>query len=139
MQIFRNYVLHHVGVIFPTLPDAQDFMTLMALEEDYRGRVELWDCLCIFTKPASGAAIELVVPDSGPLKRFNKGAGGVHHYAYQVADIEVASNDCEAHGMSMLLPEAIKGAGNFLCNFINPMSLRGVQIELVQPIYVIQS
>jgi hypothetical protein len=107
-------------------------MTLMALEEDYRGRVEQWDCLCIFTKPASGASIELVVPESGSLKRFNKGAGGVHHYAYQVADIGVASNDCETRGMNMLLPEPIKGAGNFLCNFINPMSLRGIQIELVQ-------
>jgi hypothetical protein len=134
MQMFGHYTLHHVGLIFPTIYDADDFIALMALEEDYRGRVELWDCLCIFTKPAFGAAIELVVPESGALKRFNKGAGGVHHYAYQVADIDLASRDCETRGMSMLLPEPIRGAGNFLCNFVNPMSLRGIQIELVQPL-----
>jgi hypothetical protein len=132
MQIIGNYLLHHVGVVFPTLFEAENFIALMALQEDYRGRVDQWDCLCIFTKPQSGAAIELVVPESGPLKRFNKGAGGVHHYAYQVADIGLASRDCEARGMAMLLAAPIKGAGDFLCNFIDPMSLRGIQIELVQ-------
>jgi len=134
MQTFSNYVLHHVGIVFPTLLDAEDFVALMSLEEDYRGHVEQWDCLCIFTKPASGAAIELVIPASGALARFNKGAGGVHHYAYEVVDIELASRDCEARGMNMLLPAPIKGAGDFLCNFINPMALRGIQIELVQPL-----
>ncbi|MDH7639196.1 VOC family protein [Sphingomonas oryzagri] len=134
MQMFGNYVLHHVGVIFPTITDAEDFIALMNLAEDYRGRVDQWDCLCIFTKPASGAAIELVIPAGGPLQRFNKGAGGVHHYAYEVADIGLASRDCESRGMNMLLPAPIKGAGDFLCNFIAPLSLRGVQIELVQPI-----
>jgi len=134
MRTFGHYLLHHVGILFPTVLDAEDFIALMALEEDYRGRVEQWDCLCIFTKPASGAAIELVVPGSGALKRFNKGAGGVHHYAYEVADIELASRDCEARGMNMLLPAPIKGAGDFLCNFITPMSLRGIQVELVQPL-----
>ena len=134
MQTFGNYVLHHVGIIFPALLDAEDFIALMKLEEAYRGRVEQWDCLCIFTKPASGAAIELVIPESGALKRFNKGAGGVHHYAYEVADIELASRDCESRGMNMLLPAPIKGAGDLLCNFIAPMSLRGIQVELVQPL-----
>lgn len=134
MGVFGNYALHHVGIVFPGLADADEFLALMGLEEDYRGRVEQWDCLCIFTRPASGAAIELVIPESGPLKRFNKGAGGVHHYAYRVADIEQACRDCESRGMSMLLPAPIKGAGEFLCNFIDPMSLRGIQVELVQPI-----
>lgn len=134
MQIFGRYVLHHVGIVFSGLTDAEEFIALMGLEEDYRGRVEQWDCLCIFTRPASGAAIELVIPESGALRRFNKGAGGVHHYAYEVADIERASRDCESSGMSMLLPAPIKGAGDFLCNFITPMSLRGIQVELVQPL-----
>jgi methylmalonyl-CoA/ethylmalonyl-CoA epimerase len=134
MRMFGHYVLHHVGIVFPAMVDADEFIALMGLEEDYRGRVAQWDCLCIFTKPASGAAIELVIPESGALRRFNKGAGGVHHYAYAVADIEIASRDCEARGMTMLLPAPIKGAGDFLCNFINPMSLRGIQIELVQPL-----
>jgi methylmalonyl-CoA/ethylmalonyl-CoA epimerase len=36
--------------------------------------------------------------------------------------------------MRMIEPAAIKGAGNFLCNFISPVATRGIQIELVQPL-----
>lgn len=131
---FGHYRLHHVGIVLPTFTDADSFMEMMGIEEDYRGRVDLWSCWCIFTKPATGAAIELVIPEAGPLMKFNHGIGGVHHYAYAVADIQAVSAQCIAKGMKMLLPDAIKGAGNFLCNFINPISTRGIQIELVQPL-----
>jgi hypothetical protein len=84
--------------------------------------------------PAGGTAIELVVPDGGPLAKFNKGLGGVHHFAYEIEDFAVAERWCEAHDMTLLEPAPIKGAGNFLCNFIHPMATRGIQIELVQPL-----
>lgn len=134
MGPFGRYQLHHVGIIVPSFADAEALMEQMELEEEYRGRVGQWQCWCIFTKPGSGPAIELVVPEGGPLMRFNKGTGGVHHYAYLVDDIAAASAECEAKGMRMLEPEAIRGAGAFLCNFITPLSLRGLQVEPVQPL-----
>ncbi|MDE8652202.1 VOC family protein [Novosphingobium album (ex Liu et al. 2023)] len=130
--MFSRYRLHHVGVIVPSLDDADRYITKFEHEEDFRGYVERWSCWCIFTKAAAGPAIELVVADGGALARFNKGGGGVHHFAYLVDDLTVASRWCEDQGLRMLEAEAVQGAGRFLCNFINPLDTRGIQIELVQ-------
>jgi methylmalonyl-CoA/ethylmalonyl-CoA epimerase len=113
--------------------DADLMMNLLGLVEDYRGFVEPWSCWCIFTRSRAGAAIELVVPEGGALERFNKGAGGVHHFAFEVDSIADASRWAESQGMRMLEPEAIKGAGDFWCNFISPVSTRGIMIEFVEP------
>ena len=131
--MFDQYRLHHVGVVFPDLEEADAFMAAMGLRESYRGFVEQWSCWCIFTIPASGAAIELVVPEGGPLAKFNKGAGGVHHFAYEVDDIAEVTRWAEARGMRMIEPQAIKGAGDFWCNFLSPASTRGINVEFVQP------
>lgn len=130
--MFENYRLHHVGVVLPSLDDVERHMETFGLAEDYRGYVDPWHCWCIFAKPASGTAIELVVADEGPLTKFNKGLGGVHHFAYAIDDFAEAARWCEAQDLRLLEPEPIKGAGNFLCNFIHPVSTRGIQIELVQ-------
>ncbi|RZF64131.1 VOC family protein [Sphingomonas populi] len=133
--MFEAYTLHHVGIICPDLADADDFMAKMGLVESYRGHVERWGCWCIFTVAAAGAVIELVVPDDGSvLAKFNKGAGGVHHFAYQVEDLRATMDWCAARGLRMLEPAPVKGAGDFLCNFINPVDTRGIQIEFVQPL-----
>lgn len=132
--MFADYRLHHVGVVFPSIEEAEAHMATFALREDYRGYVPQWHSWCIFTKPAAGGtALELVVADEGPLLRFNKGVGGVHHFAYEIDDFAAAARWCEERDLRLLEPEPIKGAGNFWCNFIHPMSTRGIQIELVQP------
>ena len=134
-MMFENYRLHHVGVVLPTIADAEAHMTTFGLVEDYRGYVEQWHCWCVFTVPgAGGAAVELVVADDGPLLKFNRGIGGVHHFAYEIEDFGEAAAWCEGNDLRLLEPEPIKGAGKFLCNFIHPMSTRGIQIELIQPL-----
>lgn len=136
--MFSQYRLHHVGVVFPTIEDAEAHMQTFCLKEEYRGYVEPWNSWCIFADPgndsSNGAtAIELVVADAGPLLKFNKGVGGVHHFAYEIDDFAAAAKWCEENDLRLLEPEPIKGAGDFWCNFIHPMSTRGIQIELVQP------
>jgi len=132
IELFQKYRLHHVGVVFPRLADAELFMQNMGMTEAWRGFVEVWSCWCLFVDGADGTLLELVVPEGGPLARFNKGAGGVHHFAFEVPDILAASEAIEAGGMKMLEPAPVQGAGPFLCNFIHPFSTRGIQIELVQ-------
>ncbi|HEX5262034.1 MAG TPA: VOC family protein [Phenylobacterium sp.] len=125
-------LLHHVGIVQPTESDAQALMSLLGLEEDYRGFVPQWSALCIFTKPNGGSPIEFVVPDGGPLERFNKGAGGLHHIALQVPDLDELARALEDEGMRLLETEHVKGAGDFLCNFLSPIYTRGITIEFVQ-------
>lgn len=134
MSMFADYRLHHVGVVFPSIEDAERHMETFGLVEDYRGYVAAWSCWCIFTKaPAGGTAIELVVADDGPLLKFNRGVGGVHHFAYEIDDFAAAEEWCARNDLQLVEPAAIKGAGDFWCNFIHPISTRGIQIELVKP------
>lgn len=127
--------LHHVGVIQPDMEAAEAYMALFNHEEDYRGYVEPFECWCIFLKaPAGNAAVELVVPTGGPLAKFNRGAGGLHHYAFETTDIRALQAELAERDVRMLEPEPVKGAGNFLCNFIHPIATRGVIVEYIQPL-----
>lgn len=127
-----NPPLHHVGIVQASEEEALTLMALMGLEEDYRGFVPQFSALCIFTKAVTGSPIEFVVPDGGPLAKFNKGAGGLHHIALQVPDLDALQRGLEAEGMKLLEPEHVKGAGDFLCNFLSPVYTRGITIEFVQ-------
>jgi methylmalonyl-CoA/ethylmalonyl-CoA epimerase len=92
-----------------------------------------FECWCIFcVAPAGQPAVELVVPTGGSLARFNRGAGGLHHYAFETPDIRKLQRDFAARDIAMLHAEPVKGAGNFLCNFLSPVATRGVLVEYVQ-------
>jgi methylmalonyl-CoA/ethylmalonyl-CoA epimerase len=125
--------LHHVGIVLPDMEAAAAYVQVFGHVEDYRGYVEAFECWCLFLQaPPGQPAVELVVPTGGTLARFNRGAGGLHHYAYEVPDLRALQADFAARDMKMLQPEPIKGAGNFLCNFLSPMVTRGVLVEYVQ-------
>lgn len=124
--------LHHVGIVQPSEEDALQMMALMGLQEDYRGFVPQFSAICIFTRRTEGSPIEFVVPEGGPLEKFNKGAGGLHHVALQVPDLDALARDLEAQDMRLLEPSHVKGAGPFICNFLSPIYTRGVTIEYVQ-------
>ncbi|MBI1198458.1 MAG: VOC family protein [Phenylobacterium sp.] len=127
-----NAPMHHVGIVQATEEDAAAMMALLGLEEDYRGFVPEWHALCIFTHPRGASPVEFVVPSGGPLVKFNKGAGGLHHIALQVPDLEALASELAEQDMRLLEPQHVKGAGNFLCNFLSPLYTRGLTVEFVQ-------
>jgi catechol 2,3-dioxygenase-like lactoylglutathione lyase family enzyme len=124
--------LHHVGIVQPSEADALALMRLLGLKEAYRGFVPEWSALCIFAEAAQGSPIEFVIPDGGPLERFNKGVGGLHHIALQVPSLDALAAALEAEGMKLLAADHVKGAGPFLCNFLSPIYTRGLTIEFVE-------
>ena len=127
-----NPPLHHVGIVQPDEETVQMVMQTLGLEEDYRGYVPQFNALCIFTRAAGRSPIEFVVPDGGPLVKFNKGVGGIHHIALEVPDLAAVTADFALQGIRMLEPEPVRGAGNFLCNFLMPSATRGIITEYVQ-------
>lgn len=84
---------------------------------------------------AGDAHIELLEstdPD-GPIGRAIARRGeGIHHVAFEVADIRVAMARARAEGLQLLAEEPRPGAGGTLVAFIHPRDTRGVLIELVQ-------
>lgn len=124
--------LHHVGIISPSETQALEQMAFLGLKECYRGYVETWNVLCIFTQPNGAIPLEFVIPERGPLKDFNGGVGGLHHFALAVPNLVTAMQMLSDQGIKTLESVPVKGAGPFLCNFLEPVYTRGFILELVQ-------
>lgn len=125
-------VLHHVGIVVPDEGEMAAMMAVLGLVEDYRGYVPVFQALCVFTRGNGASPVEFVVPDGGPLAKFNKGMGGLHHLAYVVDSLDAKQAEVEAQGMKLLEPRHVQGAGRFLCNFLSPVYTRGLTIEYVE-------
>jgi methylmalonyl-CoA/ethylmalonyl-CoA epimerase len=107
-------------------------MELLGLEEDYRGFVGAYSATCIFTRGNGRSQIEFVVPDGGTLAKFNRGVGGLHHVALTVRSISDVATELSTMGISLLEPEPVRGAGDFLCNFLPPAHTRGLIVEFIE-------
>lgn len=132
MIIDEPAVLHHVGIVVPSLDEALEMMAALGLTEDYRGYVPEFSSLCLFTHGNGASPVEFVVPDGGPLLKFNKGMGGMHHLAYLTASLDALAAKLAAQGIPMLVPAPVKGAGDFLCNFVSPIYTRGITVEYIE-------
>jgi len=71
--------------------------------------------------------------DDSPISKFLAKRGpGVHHVAFNVADIRGALADLKSKGTRLIDEEPRLGAGGCLVAFIHPSSTGGVLIELVE-------
>ena len=125
-------VLHHVGIVVPDEDEMTAMMATLGLTEDYRGYVPEFHALCIFTQGNGASPVEFVVPDGGPLLKFNKGMGGLHHLAYLVDSLDAKAAELAAQGARFLEDRHVKGAGPFRCNFVSPIYTRGLTVEYIE-------
>ncbi|MBV8971430.1 MAG: VOC family protein [Sphingomonadaceae bacterium] len=125
-------VLHHVGIVVPDADEMAAMMATLGLTEDYRGYVPEFHALCVFTHGNGASPVEFVIPDGGPLLKFNKGMGGLHHLAYLTDSLDLKAAELEAQGAKFLEAEHVKGAGPFRCNFVSPIYTRGLTIEYIE-------
>ena len=76
--------------------------------------------------------LESTDPD-GVIARFIEKKGeGLHHIAFEVADIRAEMNRLEGEGFVLLNPEPKKGADNKWVCFLHPKGTNGVLVELCQ-------
>jgi len=79
--------------------------------------------------------IELLesLTEDGVIARYLQKKGeGIHHIAFEVADIKAEMSRLEAEGFQLLNPEPKRGADNKLVCFLHPKSTNGVLVELCQ-------
>ncbi|MDU6305162.1 MAG: VOC family protein [Clostridium sp.] len=128
--------MHHVGIVLPTVEQAEHLINLLGLEVDYRGYVKSYHADLIFTKygPMMESPIEFIIPHEGVLTKFNNGKGGIAHIAFEVEDVEAASQELRGKGLEMLEPEAVEGTSDIIVNFLRPRYSEGILIELVQTV-----
>jgi methylmalonyl-CoA epimerase len=85
--------------------------------------------------PMGGSHIQFLMPlgDDTPVGRFLASRGeGLHHVAFQVADIDAALVHLEASGARLVDREPRIGGGGHRIAFVHPAALADTLIELVE-------
>ncbi len=78
--------------------------------------------------------LEATNDTSAIAKYIEKKGEGIHHIAYEVADIGAEVQRLKAEGFAILNETPKKGADNKLVVFLHPKTTNGVLIELCQEI-----
>ena len=78
--------------------------------------------------------LEATHPDSPIAKFIEKKGEGIHHIAFDVADIKAEVARLQAEGFVVLNETPKRGADNKWVVFLHPKSTNGVLIELCQAI-----
>ncbi len=86
-------------------------------------------------KASQGPAIELISPtktDSPVARYLSKKGEGIHHFCYEVPDIDEALEILRKNGARLIHEKPVSGAEGSRVAFVHPKSFNGVLIELKQ-------
>ncbi len=127
--------INHIGIAVKSLDDTIPFyrdnlcMEFKGIEEVAEQKVR------VAMLEIGESKIELLEPisEESPVAKFiEKNGAGIHHIAYEVADIEAAIAKLLADGTRMIDEKPRNGAHGSLIAFIHPKSSGSVLTELCQ-------
>lgn len=78
--------------------------------------------------------LESTEPDGVIQKFIDRKGAGIHHLAFEVADIEAEIERLQAEGFTLINNKPRQGADNKLVCFLHPKDTSGVLVELCQEI-----
>lgn len=127
--------IEHIGIAVKNLEEANATYADLLEVEPYKGEeVENEGVDTSFFK-VGDSKIELLAatsPDSPIAKFIEKRGEGIHHIAFDVADIEAEISRLEKKGFILINKEPKNGADNKIVAFLHPKSAHGVLVELCQ-------
>jgi len=131
------YSLEHIGIAVKSLMESDPLFERLIGSPSYKHEdVPDQKVITSFFK-SGGAKVELLQathPDS-PIHRFIERRGeGIHHIAFEVADIVAEMKRLKQEGFELLQEEPTIGADNKWICFIHPRSANGVLVEICQSI-----
>ena len=74
--------------------------------------------------------LESTTPDGVIARYIEKKGAGIHHIAFEVADIEAEMKRLQAEGFVLLNEQPKPGADNKLVCFLHPKTTNGMLVEL---------
>ena len=129
--------IHHVGIAVRDLDEAvARYGTLVGGTVDHEAVVPEQGVHAVALRVGDGPLIELLAPtgEDTPVGRFLAKRGpGLHHVAYQVADIEATLATLRAAGVRLIDEAPRAGIRGSRVAFLHPAASGGVLTELVQP------
>jgi methylmalonyl-CoA/ethylmalonyl-CoA epimerase len=129
--------LEHIGIAVKNLDQSNKLFAALLGRAHYKvEEVESEGVRTAFYE-LSGVKIELLEPTSSnsPIARFIEKKGeGVHHLAFEVADIRASIAEYVSKGFHAVNEEPKAGADNKLISFLHPKTAGGVLVELCQEV-----
>jgi len=131
----RMKKIEHLGIAVKDMDQAEDlYEKLLGVGSYKREEVASEGVLTSFFEVGPNK-IELLqsTKEDGPIAKFIEKKGeGIHHVAFDVADIEAEMERLRKEGFRLLNEEPKRGADNKLICFVHPKSTHGVLVELCQ-------
>lgn len=129
--------IEHLGIAVRGLGQAEKLFASLLNTPSYKTEIVASEQVTTLFFKTGDTKIELLestAPD-GIIARFIEKRGeGLHHVAFEVADIAAEMNRLQSEGFTLLNQTPKKGADNKLVCFLHPKSTNGVLIELCQEI-----
>jgi methylmalonyl-CoA epimerase len=126
--------IHHVGVAVEDLDEAvRSYERLFGGRVEHRALVEGQGVEAASVRVGEGR-IELLaaLAEDTPVGRFLARRGpGLHHVAYEVADVRAAVADLVEQGAELIDTEPRRGMFGLEVAFVHPESVHGVLSEVV--------
>jgi methylmalonyl-CoA/ethylmalonyl-CoA epimerase len=126
--------IHHLGVAVRDLDEAvATYERLFGAEVEHRAQVDAQGVEAVSVLVGSGR-VELLAPldEETPVGRFLAKRGpGMHHVAYEVADVRVELDRLSEQGADLIDAEPREGLFGLQVAFVHPDAVHGVLTEVV--------
>lgn len=129
--------VEHIGIAVKDISSANELFTKLLNGTPYKSeRVESEGVTTSFflVNQTKIELLEATNSDSAIAKFIEKRGEGIHHIAFEVADIEAEMKRLKEEGFILLNEKPKKGADNKLVCFVHPKSANGLLVELCQDI-----
>lgn len=131
------YKVEHIGIAVKSIAESDDLFYRLLGNPSYKHE-EVQDQRVLTSFFMAGdTKIELLEAShaDSPIHRFIERRGeGIHHIAFEVADIRKEMLRLKSEGFELLQEEPSIGADNKWVCFIHPKSANGVLVEICQTI-----
>jgi len=127
--------IEHIGIAVENLEKSNAlFASLLGTPPYKQEEVESEGVRTSFfqTGPNKIELLEATSPDSPIAKFLAKKGEGIHHIAFDVADIQAEIKRLTSEGFTLINEQPKPGADNKLVAFLHPKSTGGVLVELCQ-------
>ena len=129
--------IEHIGIAVKNIEQSNDLFAKLFGKVPYKlEKVESEAVSTSFFMLGENKIELLEATDANsPIAKFIEKKGeGIHHIAFEVADIQAEMKRLQNEGFTLLSEQPKKGADNKLICFLHPKGTNGVLIELCQEI-----
>ena len=129
--------VEHIGIAVKSCEEANKLFSKLLGAEPYKAETVESEAVNTSFFSVGNTKIELLeaTAEHSAIAKFIERKGeGIHHIAFEVADIHAEMERLKGEGFQLLNEAPKRGADNKMVCFIHPKSANGVLVELCQEI-----